>query len=335
MPQHFLVVGAGVFGASTAYELVRAGQRVTVLDRSHDGFAAPDAASNDLNKIIRSDYSVSVAVGGCIPDRADLILRSQEPHYSILAKEAIAEWRASPLLSPYYHEVGFLLHSGRDNADGESYVQSGLASAAAHPHAEPTPPSRALPALAHRISSAKQAAALFSQEANLGQAIQDLGTRSHGYYNPRGGWAEANAAVRAMLSEAQRLGANIVPRAQVAALLFSTDGNDGGKRVTGVRTTDGRTFDGDMVILAPGCWLSSLLRKLLPDDPVHSEGNGPSTATAQTVLTIQLSEQEQKTYARAPVVMNFATGFYVFEPNPDGVLKCAIHGVSIFGVSLR
>lgn len=54
---HHLVVGAGVFGTSTALALVQAGHDVTVLDRSVDGFVAPDAASSDLNKIIRADYS--------------------------------------------------------------------------------------------------------------------------------------------------------------------------------------------------------------------------------------------------------------------------------------
>lgn len=53
-----LVVGGGVFGASTALELARLGHRVTVLDKSADGNAADNAASNDLNKIIRADYDV-------------------------------------------------------------------------------------------------------------------------------------------------------------------------------------------------------------------------------------------------------------------------------------
>lgn len=55
---HYLVVGSGCFGASTARELARLGHRVTVVERSPDGYTAPDSASNDYNKIIRSDYSV-------------------------------------------------------------------------------------------------------------------------------------------------------------------------------------------------------------------------------------------------------------------------------------
>lgn len=55
----YIIVGAGVFGASTALELARSGHHVVVLERSSDGYHAVDAASNDLNKIVRPDYSVS------------------------------------------------------------------------------------------------------------------------------------------------------------------------------------------------------------------------------------------------------------------------------------
>lgn len=45
-----LIVGAGCFGISTAYHLLKRGFRdVTVLERS-EVHPAPDAASTDLNK---------------------------------------------------------------------------------------------------------------------------------------------------------------------------------------------------------------------------------------------------------------------------------------------
>ena len=45
-----LIVGAGCFGISTAYHLLKRGFKdVTILDRS-DVHPAPDAASTDLNK---------------------------------------------------------------------------------------------------------------------------------------------------------------------------------------------------------------------------------------------------------------------------------------------
>jgi NADPH-dependent 2,4-dienoyl-CoA reductase/sulfur reductase-like enzyme len=48
--ERVLIVGAGCFGLSTAYHLLRRGfADVTVLDRS-EKLPAPDAASNDMNR---------------------------------------------------------------------------------------------------------------------------------------------------------------------------------------------------------------------------------------------------------------------------------------------
>jgi sarcosine oxidase/L-pipecolate oxidase len=45
-----VIVGAGCFGVSTAYHLLKRGYTdVTILDRSNK-IPAPDAASNDLNR---------------------------------------------------------------------------------------------------------------------------------------------------------------------------------------------------------------------------------------------------------------------------------------------
>ena len=55
---HVLVIGAGAFGASAALELAELGHRVTIVDQSLDGHASKSAASHDLNKIIRADYTV-------------------------------------------------------------------------------------------------------------------------------------------------------------------------------------------------------------------------------------------------------------------------------------
>jgi sarcosine oxidase/L-pipecolate oxidase len=48
--KQILIVGAGVFGISTAYHLLKRGfKNVTVVDRAEE-LPAPDAASTDLNK---------------------------------------------------------------------------------------------------------------------------------------------------------------------------------------------------------------------------------------------------------------------------------------------
>jgi sarcosine oxidase/L-pipecolate oxidase len=50
-----LIVGAGTFGLSTAYELVTAGYtNIAVLER--DSIPSKFSAGNDLNKIVRAEY---------------------------------------------------------------------------------------------------------------------------------------------------------------------------------------------------------------------------------------------------------------------------------------
>ena len=61
-------------------------------DRAKD-CPSPDAASSDLNKIVREDYA--------------------DPVYSDLALEASKHWLNNPFYKPFFHQSGraFLLHS--------------------------------------------------------------------------------------------------------------------------------------------------------------------------------------------------------------------------------
>ena len=84
----YLIVGAGVFGSSTALHLIGSdpSAAVTLLDQTP--FPCPLAASHDLNKIIRADYG--------------------DVFYSKLALEAQNSWRDDPLYKPYYHNSGII-----------------------------------------------------------------------------------------------------------------------------------------------------------------------------------------------------------------------------------
>jgi sarcosine oxidase / L-pipecolate oxidase len=53
--QNILIVGAGVFGLSTALHLAQDGYKnITVIDR--ECIPSPFSAGNDLNKIVRAEY---------------------------------------------------------------------------------------------------------------------------------------------------------------------------------------------------------------------------------------------------------------------------------------
>lgn len=84
-----LIIGGGTFGTSTAYHLAQRGYTsVVVLDR----WARPsrEAAGNDLNKIVRTEYP--------------------QTHYAQLAQDAAAVWKDdNGVFSGLYHESGWIL----------------------------------------------------------------------------------------------------------------------------------------------------------------------------------------------------------------------------------
>lgn len=84
----YLIVGAGVFGVSTAYHLIKKypNASVTIVDRDAYDADTRVAASWDWNKVVRADY-----------DDID---------YCALALEAQDIFKSDPLWKPYFVETG-------------------------------------------------------------------------------------------------------------------------------------------------------------------------------------------------------------------------------------
>lgn len=87
-PSSYLIIGAGVFGVSTAYHLIQKypNASVTLVDRDWFGAEERVAASWDWNKAVRADYDDFV--------------------YCQLALEAQAVFKTDPLWKPYFHQTG-------------------------------------------------------------------------------------------------------------------------------------------------------------------------------------------------------------------------------------
>lgn len=84
----YLIIGAGVFGASTAYHLIRQYPQAEIhlIDRAD--FPCQVAASWDWCKVIRADYTNIL--------------------YMEKALEALEVWRNDPLFNQFYHESGLV-----------------------------------------------------------------------------------------------------------------------------------------------------------------------------------------------------------------------------------
>ncbi|KAM0323763.1 hypothetical protein ACHAQA_008700 [Verticillium albo-atrum] len=81
-----VIVGAGVFGLSTAHELAKRGYiNVTVVDRYLPPVA--DGSSVDISRVIRTDYA--------------------DPLYAKMGREALEGWKTE--YSSHYHDSGFVM----------------------------------------------------------------------------------------------------------------------------------------------------------------------------------------------------------------------------------
>lgn len=165
-------------------------------------------------------------------------------------------------------------------------------------------------------SSSRISSQLFAPETNVNPAIHAKGTRN--YVNLDGGWANAQQGVEMLSKEVIRLGGRLIVGKRAKNLIRDEQG-----KTTGVRCEDAvsgaeETLRGDVVVLALGAWTNSTLPEL--------NLTGSCLATGQFVAMIQLSEEERIKYSGVPVVLDLATGFYVFPPTREGIFKVALHG---------
>ncbi|KAK7428222.1 hypothetical protein QQZ08_005288 [Neonectria magnoliae] len=188
MSSSYLIVGAGVFGVSTAYHLIKKypDASVTLVDR--DAFDADSrvAASWDWNKVVRADYD-------------DIV-------YCELALEAQDIFKSDPLWKPYFHETGVYWMCRSEYAQDvvDNYKKLGRkADVSAVPVAE----------------ARKMYGGLF-EDADYSGVKEVL-------INKTSGWAAAGDCLRAVTRQAIELGVKYVT-ADIATLQFDDAGRCSG-----------------------------------------------------------------------------------------------------------
>ena len=98
--EHVVVLGAGIFGVTSALSLRARGWAVTLVDPSP--LPAPLASSTDRSKVIRADDGVD-----------DFLSRLAET-----SLRGWREWNRERFTRPLFHEVGFLLLRGSPMEEG-------------------------------------------------------------------------------------------------------------------------------------------------------------------------------------------------------------------------
>ncbi|KAJ5925299.1 hypothetical protein N7454_007938 [Penicillium verhagenii] len=170
MDSEILIIGAGVFGISTAYHLAKQSpnpSNIVILDRAPP--PSGDAASTDINKIVRADYS--------------------SPLYMNLAFEAIDAWENDPLFNTagVYHQTGWIM-MGERGSDLASRIRNNFKTSG-----RPDPTKDMTEDEVRR---------------SWGGVLKDADMKSFEsyYHNPSAGWADAGCALKIMANEAIRMG---------------------------------------------------------------------------------------------------------------------------------
>ncbi|KAF7556913.1 hypothetical protein G7046_g6174 [Stylonectria norvegica] len=183
-----IIVGAGVFGLSLAYELaaVRGYTKVTVLDRYMP--PVPDGSSVDVSRIIRSEYA--------------------DPLYASLAVDALAEWR-TPDWASQYHESGFLMLAR--GSDDNSYVAKYRAMRERQKAKQPM-----------EIFDANESEAKIKR---LYPGVQADLKETSVLRNTIGGWANATEAIRGLAARCSLVGVSFVTGAHGTVLSLNRSGS--------------------------------------------------------------------------------------------------------------
>ncbi|KAK5045934.1 hypothetical protein LTR84_008720 [Exophiala bonariae] len=159
---NIVVVGAGVFGLTTALELALQGYRkVIVLDRHVP--PVPDGSSVDISRVIRFDYADDI--------------------YLKVAHEAYQKWFTSPKYRDIFVPTPFILTSNHSPI-GRSYIEN---TTSALDRAQ-------LPW--QRLESAETTRCLYPTISGSLAAPDFMG-----YHNQQAGWADAQKAIVSLRNE--------------------------------------------------------------------------------------------------------------------------------------
>ena len=273
----YLIIGAGVFGASAAYEIKRykPWAKVTLVDRTP--FPNPAAASYDLNKIIRADY--------------------RDVFYMKLALQALTAWQNDPLYKPHYHETGmvFAEDTGRGPAFLSNYQVLGHESEAELIEVEN---------MRKRFPWFQDAdwtgvkRAYYSPHSGWGDAVPAL-------------YGVIQAAIELGVVYRECTVDKLLFDTELEGCLGTSSNLP--KRCIGVQTNDGDILQASHVLLCTGALTAKLLADSAPDDASLQAGHRLVAAAALSCM-VRVDPEKWHKYRDAPVFANLmahTTGTFI------------------------
>jgi glycine/D-amino acid oxidase-like deaminating enzyme len=215
-PRDVIVVGAGVVGASIAFHLARDGARVTLIDKGE------------------------VCAG--MSARSGALLRM---HYTF-APEADLAWKSLRYFAHWHEMVG-----GGSGVGGCGFVRTGFAIVVGSENADRLRANIAMIKVLGIDTELADARAL--REIDPAVNVEDVALAA---YEPQSGYADPIATTHLFADAAGRLGATIMLRTPIVAIITS------GGRATGVIDAVGRRHGAGAVCIVAGPWTERLLKPL-------------------------------------------------------------------------
>ncbi|WWC61545.1 uncharacterized protein I303_104129 [Kwoniella dejecticola CBS 10117] len=325
------IVGAGVFGLSTALHLSKRGYKdVTVFDYQpyHKNAYNPsdgcDSASADVNKVYRCSY-------GNETEYQDLAFSGREIWLDW--NRQIADSAPEDLphgLTPNDKLLvanGFLRIAGRGQlSEFDQQSLDALEKAGLRHHQHVLLDKADLQRLWEK--EAEDPSTHWKEKIN---ALEKAGGGGlNGFIDTSAGFTYADKACTWARHLAEKAGVKFVLGPEVGKFeeLLSEDGETG-KKVTGLRTADGKEHAADVVIVAGGGWTPSII----------PEVENLLETTAGSVVTITLPKDRQDLWdkfspEKFPVwaygLMGKSSpefgGFYGFPRTPEGQIKIGYRG---------
>ncbi|KAH8689184.1 putative fructosyl amino acid oxidase [Talaromyces proteolyticus] len=216
------------------------------------------------------------------------VIRSDynEPLYAKMAIESIEAWRSWDMFNGLYHVPGWILSANKLSVP---FVEGSFET------------SKKLNVRGLERLTPDQI------RARLPLVTGGLDGWNINVWNPTAGWANAGEALHQMALAAERSGVEYVTgdRGYVQQLVNSSG------VCRGVVTLDGSVHRADIVIMAAGAWMPSLI-----------DLKGQLTAKGHAVAHIQMTPEETQRYASLPILDNLEQSYF-FPPQKDGVFKMA------------
>ncbi|KAI5478450.1 hypothetical protein MNV49_005091 [Pseudohyphozyma bogoriensis] len=207
-----------------------------------------------------------------------------DPLYSKLAVEARKVWLEEKALEGCYKENGYIFSVCGKSATSVANWEQAVAN------------SRALGVQFEDLLTPED----FRAKAPF---LKGPLTGWKGVYNKNAGWTHARNALTALTIECKKAGVKFFSggAGTMKEFVYGAKG-----AVVGVKTTDGTVHKADLTVLAAGAWIDELL-----------DTKGQLLAKCWCFAHIQLTEEEAKAFAKAPVVNNRELGYF-FEPDVEG-----------------